>query len=117
MVVLDFWATWCPPCRTELVALDRILRDYENAPITAFAVNALESLEPGDPEDFMIELDLSLEVLVKGDDVHRQFAPGNLPALAVIDPDGRVVGVTTGYHGDGTDRYIRALIDQALSGD
>lgn len=116
VVVLDFWATWCPPCRAELLALDRLLEDFEDHPVIAFAVNSLESLEPGDPEAFMTELGISLDVLLAGDEVHGRLAPGNLPALAVIDAKGRLVGVTTGYLGEGSDRYIQELITRALAG-
>ena len=115
VVVLDFWATWCPPCRAELLALESLLEEYRDQPVTAFAVNAMEHLEPGEPLAFAADLGISFEVLLEGDEVHDRFAPGNLPALAVIDASGRVVGVTTGYLGEGTDRYIRELIDQALA--
>ena len=115
VVVLDFWATWCPPCHAELIALDSLVQEFPPGTVVAFAVNAMESLEPGDPEAFVAELGISLEVLLDGDEVHRQYAPGNLPALAVINPRGRVTGVTTGYLGEGSIRHIRSLIEQALA--
>ena len=115
VVVLDFWATWCPPCRAELLALDGLLQDFRNQRVTAFAVNTMEALDPGDPESFATELRISFDVLLEGDQLHQQLAPGNLPALAVLDSRGRIVGVTAGYLGEDSDRYIRRLIERALT--
>ena len=80
-----------------------------------FAVNALEELEPGDPMAFVEENGISTDVVLNGDELHAFFAAGNLPALAVVDGMGRSQGVTVGFHGEGSERYVRDLIRGALA--
>ena len=56
-------------------------------------------------------------ILLEGDTVHDRYALGSLPASVVIDPTGRHVGLTLGYFGEGSERYLRQLIEKALVAD
>ena len=68
--------------------LDSLLQEFEGRPVTAYAANTMESLEPGDPVAFAAGLGISFEVLLGGDEVHDRLAPGNLwgvsPTLALL---------------------------------
>lgn len=112
VVVLDFWATWCPPCLDTLGALDSLHREMAGRPVSFFAVNTMES---GDPAELVERLDLSVPVLLEGDDVHDVYTRGNLPAMSVIDAAGRHAGFVLGYYGEGSERYARHLVERALS--
>ena len=113
VVVLDFWATWCPPCITTLDKLEQIQHRYEGRPVRFLAVNTLED---GDPLAFVAERGYTFEVGLEGDELHERVSPGNLPAFAVIDAEGRWGGVGLGYYGEGSDRHMERLIETALSG-
>ncbi|MGD8375183.1 MAG: TlpA disulfide reductase family protein [Acidobacteriota bacterium] len=116
VVLLDFWATWCPPCRAELAAVDRLVGEFQGRGVRGYAVNAMEHLEAGDPPAVFGELGLSsLELLLEGDAAHDHYARGNLPAVALLDRVGRTVGVTTGYQGDGTIEHLRELLETILA--
>lgn len=114
VVILDFWASWCPPCLAELPALEELLTDYDDRPVVAFAVNVLESLDESQIQGFLAERGIGLEVLLGGDAVHDAYSPGNLPALTVIDPSGRNVGTMTGFYPGLSETYVRRLVDLAL---
>lgn len=114
VVVLDFWASWCPPCLAELPALEELLADYDDRLVVAFAVNVLESLDENQIQGFLRERDIGLDVLLAGDAVHDAYSPGNLPALTVIDPTGRNVGTMTGFYPGLSEEYVRRLVDLAL---
>jgi thiol-disulfide isomerase/thioredoxin len=114
VVVLDFWATWCPPCIASLEGLRSIEEELQGRPVRYFAVNTMES---GDPVAFADKHGLDLTILLEGDTVHDRYALGSLPASVVIDPTGRHVGLTLGYFGEGSERYLRQLIEKALVAD
>jgi len=75
----------------------------------------MESPEPGAPMEFAEENGLTTEVVLSGDDRHAFFAAGNLPSLAVVDASGRSYAVAIGFHGEGSVRWTRQLIAEALA--
>jgi cytochrome c biogenesis protein CcmG, thiol:disulfide interchange protein DsbE len=91
-VFLNFWATWCPPCRQEMPTFQRLL-DGGFGPaqdrVTVLAVDLLESADK--VNTFMNELDLSIPVALDSDGaVNRLYGVIQLPVTFVIDPAGNV---------------------------
>lgn len=112
VVVLEFWATWCAPCREALAGLEKLTREWEGLPVRAFAVNSLES---GDPLQAFKDLGIDVPLLLEGDEIHRDYAKGSLPAVVVLDREGRHYGVGLGYLGEGSREYLRTLVAGALA--
>jgi peroxiredoxin len=98
VVLLNIWATWCPPCRTEMPSIEALYREF--AP-QGFAVVAVSIDEPGAEEairDFTREYGLTFDVLY--DPTHRierQYQTSGVPETFVIDREGvirkRVIGM------------------------
>jgi thiol-disulfide isomerase/thioredoxin len=90
VVLLNFWATWCVPCREEMPAFQRLHADYHARGLSVLAVNYRQSR--GNAEEFAHELRLSFAIALDEDGaVARRFAVRGLPVTFLIDRDGRIL--------------------------
>lgn len=86
-VWVNFWATWCTPCREELPDIQELAAEFESEGLVVLAVNQGEGAEPA--RDFWEELGLDLPILLDRDEaVSRQYWLIGLPNNFFIDRDG-----------------------------
>jgi peroxiredoxin len=86
-VLVNFWATWCEPCRAEMPSIERLRRAMEGKPFTVLAVNVGESARVA--RDFADKLPIAFTVLLDRDGgVTRAWGARVLPASYLIGPDG-----------------------------
>lgn len=96
VVLLDFWATWCGPCRAALPRLDALNRERAAAGLKVFAVNLRE--DGAKIEQFLKQTGLSLPVLLDTDGaVAGRYGISAIPATVLIDKEGVVRKVTVGF--------------------
>lgn len=108
VVILNFWATWCGPCRQEMPLLDEIWLKYRRAGLVVFGVNIDE--EPEAAAEMAKTLGVSYPVLLDDrKDVAKAFAIGNLPLTVLIDRAGVVRYVSDGYKPGYEKRYTEQL--------
>ncbi|MBI1180214.1 MAG: redoxin family protein [Alphaproteobacteria bacterium] len=116
LVLLNLWATWCPPCMAEMPALDRLAADL---PAGSFAVVAVAE-DDGGLEQAGPTLDkLQAEHVIRWADPHqrltRKLAIRELPATLILLPDGRLAGVFRGTV-DWDDPAVRRFLMDLPSG-
>lgn len=88
-VILNFWATWCPPCRKEMPDMQKIHDDYEGEVVVA-AVNLTSSEKNIDSvKRFVDELGLTFPVLLDEDGkINKQFEVLSYPTSYIVNEDG-----------------------------
>ena len=89
VVLLNFWATWCGPCRAEIPELNKLQRDFEESGLAVVGVSWDDSA--AGVREFQKEIRQDYTVLLGGEDVQAKFeAIRSLPTTYVIDREGRI---------------------------
>jgi peroxiredoxin len=110
VVLLDFWATWCGPCRRELPSIEKIYQDYSKSGVIIAGVNDEDS---GKVKSFVKKNEYSFPTLMDSSrKVHAAFRVRAIPSVLVIGPDGVI---TKHFIGGRSEKDLRAALDQALS--
>lgn len=104
-VVLNFWATWCPPCRAEMPDLNRVAAAYKSQGVVVLAVDQLET--PAKVAAFFSEVGIGASPAVipiydSQGTVAQEYYVEALPSTFVIDSSGVIRSVTLGPVAAGT---------------
>ena len=94
-VLLDFWATWCGPCRAEAPVVDRISRKYRDQGLAVIGVNTSD--QSGTAAQYAKGHGLTYPIaLDTGDRAANAYGVESLPTLVVISKTGKVVAFRSG---------------------
>lgn len=105
---VDFWASWCGPCRISLPAIDAIHRELAGRGFQAIAISVDVVAE--DATDFLKRYPVSYPVLLDASgDVGKAFAVNGMPSGYLVDPEGNVRAVHVGFR-KGDDVALREEI-------
>ncbi|HEY3329173.1 MAG TPA: TlpA disulfide reductase family protein [Capsulimonadaceae bacterium] len=95
-VVLDFWATYCGPCRLELPELDKIRQQYESKGVQFYAVNSND--EPSVVQQYAAEMKLGLPMLIDQPPIVSAALEINaIPVTIIIGRNRTIVAKLVGY--------------------
>lgn len=112
VVMINFWATWCGPCRSEMPHLSKLYDKYRASGFTLLAVNIDE--DPRKAAGLAKQLGMRFPVLLDADKkVSRLYDLSTMPSTVLVDRDGRVRYVHRGYrdgYEDTYDKQIRELL-------
>ncbi|HEX8772551.1 MAG TPA: cytochrome c biogenesis protein/redoxin [Pyrinomonadaceae bacterium] len=113
VVMLNFWATWCGPCRAEIPELNAMQRDLGDQGLTIIGVDWDDTVEG--VKEFQQELPQDYTVLIGGEEVQSLFGGiPSLPTTYIIDRDGRIRQKIIGARGRAVfEAAIKPLLDEA----
>jgi thiol-disulfide isomerase/thioredoxin len=114
VVLLNFWATWCAPCREEIPAIAALAREFASHGLTVVAINHEEAAPV--VGGYVRELGLTFPVLLDGDGaVGDRYRVVALPATFFVDRRGALVGGALGFR-DWTSPAARTYLTELLAG-
>jgi len=112
VVFLNFWATWCGPCQSEMPAMEKVYRELKDEGFVILAVDLAE--EKDTVQKFIEERNLTFPVLLdKTGEVGSIYDARSIPTTYLIDRDGNVLGRAIGVRPWEDDAFI-SLFRQIL---
>ncbi|MFC4389085.1 redoxin domain-containing protein [Gracilibacillus marinus] len=94
-VMINFWATWCPPCRAEMPDMEKFYQDKDVVILAINLVDTENSLQ--NVKDFSEEYNLTFPILLDTDmEVSTLYAVRPLPTSYMIDSNGRINNIAFG---------------------
>lgn len=111
IVVVNYWATWCPPCREETPALVRVANDYKARGVEMVGI----SLDEGGEEvvrDFVQEYAVPYPILMSRERINMTLIPRTIPVTYLVDRQGRIA---KRYEGAVSESTLKQNIEELLS--
>jgi len=115
VVLMDFWATWCPPCRKSLPHVQELSADKELAAkgLKVWAVNAHEEANKVTTFTKQNNYTFSIPMDAKGDTMKNYMVHG-IPTTVIVGRDGNIRKVFVGY-GDDSAEKVKKAVEEALA--
>ena len=91
VVLLNFWATWCPPCIREMPSMERLHQKINAEQFKVIAINQMEDADDVFAFTGQLEIDPTFEILFdKTSEVSHNYAVRGLPTTYLIDKQGNI---------------------------
>jgi peroxiredoxin len=114
-VVINLWASWCPPCRAEMPAIQRVYEKTKGRGLEVLAVNTTYQDSEGAATEFIQELGLTFPVPLDRDGtVSQQYLLRALPSTFFVDRQGVIRKVIIG--GPMSEATIQTAVEEILEG-
>jgi cytochrome c-type biogenesis protein len=111
VVLLNFWATWCGPCRIEMPEFEKTYAEYKEHGFTILAINNVETA--ADVQEFRTEMNVTFPMLLdESGSIQRLYNIISYPSTYVLDRDGNI---TARHFGPLTAEQIQQLVSDAMA--
>jgi len=110
VVLIEFWATWCPPCRATMPGIEKLHKAYKDRGLVILAI----SLDSGDwdfVKSFLASYGITYTVLRGTDDVQSKYGVRAIPTTVILDKQGRIAKRYLGFgNEDDFEKDIKAIL-------
>ena len=91
VVLLNFWATWCPPCKREMPSMERVYQNHQGDDFTVLAINQMEDGDRIFAFTGTLDTSPTFNILLDSDsEVSQAYQVRGLPTTYLIDKKGRI---------------------------
>lgn len=94
VVLIDFWATWCTPCKMVMPSIQKLHEKYGNQGLVVIGISTFE--RDGDPVKYMKDQKFNYMLLLKGDNVAESYKVQSIPTMYLIDKQGKIAHTELG---------------------
>lgn len=111
LVLVDFWATWCPPCLLEIPELNAVYERYRDSGFEVLAIS-IDDIPREELREWLAENDVHYPVAIGDEEIARQYGAFGFPYHVLLSPEGTILErLTPGFHdrqelGELLDRYL-----------
>lgn len=108
IIVINFWASWCGPCRTEMPVLEAFYNKYQDLGVSVWGINVEQENQAG--RDFLADLNLTFPILFDATNtISKTYDVEAMPTTVIVDRDGKVRYVFKGYKPGYEKKYASAI--------
>ncbi|HAV77811.1 MAG TPA: TlpA family protein disulfide reductase [Anaerolineae bacterium] len=112
-VLINLWATWCPPCRAEMPAIEKVYKEYKDDGLVVLAVNMTYQDAQSDIAPFVGEYELTFPILLdRSGSVGTAYQLRSLPSSFFVDRNGIINEVVIG--GPMAEALLRTRVEEIL---
>ena len=112
VVLINFWASWCGPCREEMPLLNALHKKYAPLGFTVLGVNVEEQLDGA--RDFLSNVPVDFPILLDNENkVSKQYKVVAMPTTVVVDRDGNMRYLHEGYK-PGDEKKYRQMVKKLV---
>ncbi len=114
VLFINFWATWCPPCKAEMPSIQVLYDKFKGNDQVQFLLVEIENDIPG-ANKFLKQEDLSLPIVYPNSPIPQEWLSGAIPTTVILDKNGELVGREEGmrdYSAKTVVDFIQNLINQ-----
>jgi len=114
VLFINFWATWCPPCKAEMPSIQVLYDKFKDNDQVQFFLVEIENDIPG-ANKFLKQEDLTLPIVYPNSPIPQQWLSGAIPTTVILNKKGELVGREEGmrdYSAKTVEDFIQNLINQ-----
>jgi thiol-disulfide isomerase/thioredoxin len=117
VTVVDFWATWCAPCRVSMPRVQRVWREYRPRGVELYSVDTDDPSADREAQvkEFLVENGLEFPVVLDDGTASSAFSIAVLPTMLVLDREAKVVWNHAGALTRADEDDLRGVLDRILS--